>query len=85
MKDNEGKIVRKMNKILRKLRRGCVEKRVVRACLFWSVKGRHLYHPMKNINEIRKMIEDGHEQENSEQDGEGDNGEAEQGSEKKQE
>lgn len=39
-------MVKQMVNLLRRLRRGMVEKRVVRACLFSSVQGRKLYEMM---------------------------------------
>lgn len=58
LKDSEGKVVRKMINLMRKLRRGSVEKREIRACLFSSVKGRELYDLMRNTDHLRELVED---------------------------
>lgn len=62
MKISEGKLARKMVNLLRKLRNGSVEKRVVRVCLFSSIRGRVLYDLMNKYgtvfeSEIRDLLE----------------------------
>lgn len=87
-KSSEGRLARKMVNILRKLRKGSVEKRVVRACLFSSIQGRVLYDMMTNnpkamdmeIGEIQSAMrtesdnEDGDTFGDGEHPGEEDNG-----------
>lgn len=59
-----------MFNILRKLWRGSIETRVIRACLFSSVKGRQLYELMRNDKEVWTMIEEDEEEEDEDQTGE---------------
>lgn len=51
-KVREGRMARKMVNLLRKLRRGSVEKRVVRACLFSCIRGRELHELMMTHGDL---------------------------------
>lgn len=53
-----------MFNVLRTLRKGSIEKRVVRACLFSSIQGRVIYDMMTtDINAMDSEINDGDENE----------------------
>lgn len=48
-KEAKWKLVKRMVNLLRKLWRGSIEKRVVRACIFASIRGRVLYELMTSV------------------------------------
>lgn len=57
-KVNEGRVVKKTVNLLRNLRRGSVEKRVVRACLFSCVRGRELCNLIRNNGDVEENDEE---------------------------
>lgn len=56
MKETERKLANRMVNLLRKLRRGSVEKRVVRACLFSCMQGRDLHDMMMDNGDVMESL-----------------------------
>lgn len=56
-KASEGNLVKKMINLLRVLRRGSIEKRVVKSCLFSCLKGRDLHELMLSNSDLLATVD----------------------------